>query len=36
MSDEPFAEDDGELGFRLEPLARRSFPFLGRVVEDEI
>ena len=36
LADEPFAEDDGELGLGLEPLARRSFPFLGRVVEDQI
>ncbi|RAZ84739.1 hypothetical protein DPM33_30345 [Mesorhizobium hawassense] len=36
LADEPFAEHDGELGFGLEPLARRSFPFLGRVVEHQI
>ena len=36
LADEPFAEDDGELGLGLEPLARRSFPFLGRVVQDQI
>ncbi len=30
LADEPFAEDDGELGFGLEPLARRSFPILRR------
>lgn len=29
LADELFAEDDGELGFGLEPLARRSFPILG-------
>jgi len=27
LADEPFAEDDGELGLGLEPFARRSFPF---------
>jgi len=36
LSDEPFAEDNGELGLGLEPLTRRPFPFLGRVVENEI
>ena len=36
LADEPFAEDDGELGFGLEPLARRPFPFLGGVVQDQI
>ena len=36
LSDEPFAEDDGELGLGLEPLTRRPLPFLGRVVENEI
>ena len=36
LADEPFAEDDGELGLGLEPLARRSFPFLGRVVQHQI
>ena len=30
--EEPFAEDDGELGLSLNPLARRTFPFLGGVV----
>lgn len=35
-TDEPFAEDDGELDLGLEPLAGRSFPFLGRVVQDQI
>ena len=34
--DEPFAEDQGELGFCLGPLARWPFPFLGRVVEHEV
>ena len=29
MSDEPIAEDDGELGPGLEPFARRPFPFVG-------
>jgi hypothetical protein len=36
LSDEPFAEDNGELGLGLEPLTRRPFPFLDRVVENEI
>ena len=36
LADEPFAEDDGELHLSFEPLARRSFPFLGRVVQDQI
>ena len=36
LSDEPFAEYHGELGFRLEQLARRSFRFLGRVDQEEI
>ena len=36
LADEPLAEDDGELGLGLEPFARRSFPFLGRVVQDQI
>jgi hypothetical protein len=36
LSDEPFAEDDGELGLGLEPLPRRPLPFLRRVVENEI
>jgi len=36
LIDEPFAEDEGELGFRLEPFAWRSFPLLGRVVQDEM
>jgi hypothetical protein len=27
LSDEPFAEDDGELGLGLEPLTRRPLPF---------
>jgi hypothetical protein len=31
LADEPFAEDDGELGLGLEPFARRSFPILGGV-----
>lgn len=34
--DEPFAEDDGELCFGLEPFTRRSFPRLGRMTENEI
>jgi hypothetical protein len=32
LADEPFAEDDGELGLGLEPFARRPFPFVSRVV----
>jgi hypothetical protein len=36
LADEALAEDDGELCLGLEPLARRSFPFLGRVVEHQI
>ncbi len=36
LADEPLAEDDGELGSGLEPFARRSFPFLGRVVQDQV
>ncbi|ESZ18759.1 hypothetical protein X734_32860 [Mesorhizobium sp. L2C084A000] len=36
LADEPFAEDDGELGLGLEPFARRSFPILGGVVQDQI
>ena len=36
LGDEPFAEDDGELSFCLEPLARRPFPVLGSVVENQI
>ena len=34
--DEPFAEDDGELCFDLEPFPRRTFPRLGRMIENEI
>lgn len=30
------AKEDGELGLGLEPLARRSFPLLVRVVQDQI
>ena len=33
LADEPFAEDDGELGLGLEPFARRPFPFVSRVVQ---
>ena len=33
---EALAEDDGELCFGLEPLARRPLPFLGGMVEDEV
>jgi hypothetical protein len=36
LNDEPLAEDDGELGFCLEPFSRRSLPLLGRMVQDEI
>ena len=36
LADGRFAEDDGELGFGLGPLAQRTFPFLGRVVEDQV
>lgn len=36
LADEALAEDDGELWLGLEPLARRSFPFLGGVVEHQI
>ena len=34
--DEPFAEEDGELCFCLDPLSWRPFPVLGRVSENEI
>ena len=34
--DEPFAEDDGELCSGLEPFPRRTFPRLGRMIENEI
>ncbi|RWI47916.1 MAG: hypothetical protein EOR16_33975 [Mesorhizobium sp.] len=33
---ESLAEDDGELGLSLEPLTRRPFLLLGRVVSDRI
>ncbi len=33
---EPLAEDNGELGPGFEPFARRPFPFLGRVVQDQV
>ena len=36
LDDEPFAEDHGELGLCFRPLARWPFPFLGRLVEDEV
>ena len=36
LSDEPIAEDDGELGPGLEPLARRPFPFVGLAIKDPI
>lgn len=32
---EPVTEEHGELGLGLEPLTRRSFPFLGRVIENK-
>ena len=35
-ADEPFAEDHGELGFCLGPLARRAFPFPSRGIEGEV
>ena len=34
-SDEAFAEHDGELGFCLGPLARRHFPFLNDLAQDQ-
>ncbi|WP_245355776.1 transposase [Rhizobium leguminosarum] len=34
LIEEPFAEDDGELGFGLEPFAGRTFPVFGRVVQN--
>ena len=36
LDDEPFAEDHGELGFCFGPFARRSFPLLRRMIEDEV
>lgn len=36
LADEPFTEDDGELCLGLEPFARRSFPFVGRVIEHQV
>ena len=36
LADEPFAEDDGELGLGLEPFARRPFPFVSRVVQNQV
>ena len=36
LADEPFAEHDGELGLGLEPFARRPFPFVSRVVQNQI
>lgn len=36
LADEPPAEDDGESGFGLEPLAWRPFPFFGRIVIGEV
>jgi len=36
LSAEPIAEDDGELGPGLEPLARRPFPFVGLAIKDQI
>ena len=34
--DEPFAEDHGELAFRLTPFPRRPFPFVCCVIEHEV
>jgi len=36
LVDEPFAEDDGESGLGLEPFARRPFPFVSRVVQNQV
>ena len=36
LSDEPFAEHDGELGPGLEPFARRPLPLVGLAIEDQI
>ena len=36
LSDEPFAEDDSELGLGLVPFTRRSFPLVGRTIEHQI
>jgi hypothetical protein len=36
LADEPFAEHDGELGLGLEPFARRPFPFVSRVVQNQV
>ena len=36
LADEPFAEDDGELGLGLEPFARRPFAFVSRVVQNQV
>ena len=34
-SDEAFVEHDGELGLCLGPFARRHFPFLGDLTQDQ-
>ncbi len=36
LSDEPIAEDDGELGPGLEPFAWRPFPLVGLAIENQI
>lgn len=36
LIEEPFAEDDGELRFGLDPLARGTFLFLSGVVQHQI
>ena len=36
LADEPFAEDDGELGLGVEPFARWLFPFVSRVVQNQV
>ena len=33
---EPLAEEDGELDLGFEPLARRPFPLVGRLIEDQV
>jgi hypothetical protein len=36
LAGEPVAADDGELGLGLEPFARRPFPFVSRVVQNQV
>ena len=36
LADEPFAEDDGELCFGLDPVPWRAFPVLGSVVQHQV